>query len=202
AVSGTGLTNTVSPAGSGTVSLWPAARPYPYGGLVRLTGAPGPTNRFNRWFNNINGTTNNPLTFTVLTPNTNINTFFAALGTNFTLTALLNGYGTVTRAPAQNSYASNSVVQITAVADAGYVFTGWSGDASGTALQINLTMNTNKLVTATFASAVPPVITAQPQSPTVNRDSNAVFSVTATGPFLAYQWFHAGTNLPGATSAT
>ena len=29
-----------------------------------------------------------------------------------------------------------------------------------------------------------------------------MFSVTATGPFLAYQWQHAGTNLPGATGTS
>ena len=199
----TGLANPITPAGSGTVSLWPAAGPYPYGGVVRLTGVPGPTNRFNRWFNNINGPTNSLLTFTVLTPNTNINAYFAPLGTNFTLTALLNGYGTVTRTPVQNSYASNSLVQFTAVPDAGHVFTGWSGDAGGSSLSNSLVMNASKVVTANFLPVAPPAITAQPQSLMVNRDSNATFTVSATGvPFPAYQWLHAGTNLPGATSAT
>lgn len=48
-----------------------------------------------------------------------------------------------------------------------------------------------------------PTITAQPQSLSVEEGQTANFAVTATGnPPPAYQWLHAGTNLPGATAAT
>ena len=203
AVFGTGLTTTTNVAGA-SVALWPPTGPYPYGSLVRLVGVPNAGNRFNRWFSNISGPTTSILDFTVLTANTNIPAFFAALsGNNFTLTTLLNGYGTVTRNPAANFYISNTTVLLTAAPDTGYAFTGWSGDLSGTSTQINVTLNTNKTVTANFLPTAPPVITAQPQNLTVNRDSNATFTVTATGvPAPAYQWLHAGTNLPGATGAT
>ena len=202
AVFGTGINTTTNTPGT-SVALWPASGPYAYGSTVRLVAEPNATNRFNRWFSNISGPTNNPLAITVLTANTNINAFFTTLpANNFTLTVLLNGSGTVTRAPSPNSYASNTVVALTAVPDTGYVFTGWSGGASGTANPLSVTMTTTKVITANFASAVPPTFTTQPQSLTVNRDSNAVLSVTATGPLLAYQWQHAGTNIPGATSAS
>lgn len=50
---------------------------------------------------------------------------------------------------------------------------------------------------------VPPVITAQPQSQTVMAGTDASFSCVATGtPPLAFQWRHAGTNIPGATGAS
>jgi hypothetical protein len=48
-----------------------------------------------------------------------------------------------------------------------------------------------------------PQIAREPISQTVNPGHPATFSVEAFGALpLAYQWFHASTNLPGATSAT
>jgi pectate lyase len=47
----------------------------------------------------------------------------------------------------------------------------------------------------------PPQITTQPISQTVNLDAPAGFSVAATGtPTLAYQWYHNGSLIPGATN--
>ncbi len=48
-----------------------------------------------------------------------------------------------------------------------------------------------------------PAIASQPQNLTVNQGNTAVFTVVAsgTGP-LSYQWKHAGTNLPGATTSS
>ena len=44
----------------------------------------------------------------------------------------------------------NSSVSITATADAGYEFTSWSGDASGTDNPLTVSMNSNKTITANF----------------------------------------------------
>ena len=52
-------------------------------------------------------------------------------------------------------YTSGSVTLVQASASAGYHFTGWSGDASGTANPTTVTMNGNKSVTANFASGDP-----------------------------------------------
>ena len=41
-------------------------------------------------------------------------------------------------------------MQLTAVPAGGYVFSGWSGDASGTTNPLTVTMNANKSITATF----------------------------------------------------
>jgi len=49
---------------------------------------------------------------------------------------------------------------------------------------------------------VPPYLTSQPQNLYAALGSNAVFNVTAGGSApLTYQWRHAGTNIPGATSS-
>ena len=44
----------------------------------------------------------------------------------------------------------NTSVSITATADAGYEFTSWSGDASGTDNPLTISMNSNKTITANF----------------------------------------------------
>ena len=49
---------------------------------------------------------------------------------------------------------------------------------------------------------VPPTISAQPQSQTVNQGGTALFSVTASGTApLSYQWRRNEVNIPGANSS-
>src|ERR1043166_3113371 len=50
---------------------------------------------------------------------------------------------------------------------------------------------------------IPPTITNQPQSLTINQGMNATFTVGASGtsPF-SYQWVFNGTNIPGATASS
>jgi hypothetical protein len=47
-----------------------------------------------------------------------------------------------------------------------------------------------------------PIITQAPQDVTVWQHQTAVFSVTATGTGITYQWQKNGVNIPGATSST
>jgi len=58
--------------------------------------------------------------------------------------------GTVMKIPDQATYASNSVVGLTATAAGGYQFGGWSGDSTGSENPLSVTMNTNKSVIANF----------------------------------------------------
>jgi len=59
--------------------------------------------------------------------------------------------GTVNGSGAGILYADGSTARLTAVANSGFGFTGWSGDATGTDNPIDLVMDGNKTVTATFA---------------------------------------------------
>lgn len=52
--------------------------------------------------------------------------------------------------PRSGTYDNGTVVSITATPGAGYSFDHWSGDASGTAPSVSITMNSNKTVTANF----------------------------------------------------
>jgi N-acetylneuraminic acid mutarotase len=51
-------------------------------------------------------------------------------------------------------YLSGSVATLTAVPDPGYIFTSWTGDASGTENPLTLVMDSDKTVGATFAPDV------------------------------------------------
>ena len=68
----------------------------------------------------------------------------------YNLTTEAIPYGTVSTSPANGPYTEGTVVTLTAIPDDGYYFTGWSGDASGTDNPVEITMNSNKSVTATF----------------------------------------------------
>lgn len=67
----------------------------------------------------------------------------------YTLQTDVAGNGMVTRVPDLSSYPAGTPVTLTAVADPGYTFAGWSGDCAGQG-DCALTMNANKVVTATF----------------------------------------------------
>lgn len=70
----------------------------------------------------------------------------------YTLKTTVVGQGSVT--PSSGTYAEGAAVTLTATPAAGYVFSGWSGAATGTAATIRITMDSNKTVTATFKAAV------------------------------------------------
>lgn len=62
----------------------------------------------------------------------------------------INGNGEVNPLPVSSNYACSAVVQLTAVPDPGWSFTGWSGDLSGSTNPTSVTMTGPKNVTATF----------------------------------------------------
>jgi len=69
---------------------------------------------------------------------------------SFPLTVDIVGNGSVIKNPDQIGYYFGETVTLTATADPGWAFTGWSGDASGSTnpLTVQITDNTN--ITATF----------------------------------------------------
>ena len=76
----------------------------------------------------------------------------------YTLTTSVSpvGSGSVT-VPAQSctgGYTAGSVVQVSGVAGAGYLFDNWSGAATGTVNPVSITMDGNKSVTANFKSTM------------------------------------------------
>jgi len=58
--------------------------------------------------------------------------------------------GTVAKNPNQTNFAMGDSVILTAAPNAGYMFAGWAGHATGMTNPMTLVMNTNKVITAMF----------------------------------------------------
>lgn len=118
-----------------------------------------------------------------------INSGSCGLSAYFNITAPASTYtlttpavnGAIARNPSQTSYASGTVVTLTETPNTGYFFNGWSGDTSSSSgtlgITTNVTMSTNKSVTANFrASNQPTIISVYPLSAT----AGTVVTVTGT----------------------
>jgi uncharacterized repeat protein (TIGR03803 family) len=120
-----------------------------------------------------------------------------------------NGSGTVTPTATTSGTPTNGATlfigrtyTVTAKAAANYTFDHWDVVAGGSTTvsdtaKLTFTMQPGLSLTANFYTNVP-VITVQPRSVTVLQGVRAVFSVTAVGDGLKYQWKSNGTPIPGA----
>jgi hypothetical protein len=95
-------------------------------------------------------------TFTSIHADHTIAASFAPTG--FTVATAATGSGSVTRSPDQPTYASGSVVQLTAVSGTGFAFTGWSGDTTGSANPFTVTVTHALSYTAAFADTAAPTV--------------------------------------------
>lgn len=119
----------------------------------------------------------------------------------YALTVNVVGSGSVNRNPAPPYYLDDEVT-LTAIADTGWEFSGWSGAVTGSSNPTSVTMDSHKSVTATFTE-IPP----DPQvhiSAARFVEEGDTLSMTAVVRYLdgtiEYQWSKAGVgNLPGET---
>lgn len=65
------------------------------------------------------------------------------------------GAGTVSYAPSmpEEGYPAGAEVTLTALPNQGYSFSGWSGDVTGSAASVTVTMDGDKTVAATFVES-------------------------------------------------
>jgi uncharacterized repeat protein (TIGR02543 family) len=138
---------TVNSSGNGSTN--PAAGTYSYtsGAQVTVTATPASGYVFTGWSGAASGTSN-PVTITVDGDKT-LTANFAAQ--TYTLTLSASGSGSTSPAAGVYSYTAGTSVVVSATPFSGYVFTGWSGAASGTSNPVTLSMNGNKTLTANFA---------------------------------------------------
>jgi len=92
----------------------------------------------------------------------------------YDLTINIIGSGNIELNPEGGSYEEGTEVTLIATADTGYTFSAWSGAASGSSSQTTVTMDSDILVTATFAEYSSPC-----DSP--STISNFPFSIDGTG---------------------
>ncbi|AUC13900.1 hypothetical protein BTO06_01460 [Tenacibaculum sp. SZ-18] len=115
--------------------------------------------------------------------------------------------GSVTNDPNGSSFVQATVVELTAVPDAGYVFSEWTGDVTGTSNPVNVTMDANKSVTAVFVKT-PKVLTITSTNGSVATNPNPTngayddgTSVTLTAtPDAGYQFDSWSGDATGATN--
>jgi|GEM_PF-2104200 len=108
--------------------------------------------------------------------------------------------GSVVKSPDAARYDANTVVSLTATPNVGHEFVGWSGDASGSANPVSVTMNSNKTVVALFRAV--PVLTSigvSPSTSTVFTSASQQFSAIANdqygnplSPQPAFAWTVSG----------
>lgn len=103
--------------------------------------------------------------------------------TGYTLTINVMGSGTVKRNPTNTIYPSGATVTLTAIPqDSSWYFSGWSGDVTGTNNPINVLMDTNKVITATFQAlaAYDLTLTTNGQGAITLNPSGGVYTILAT----------------------
>ena len=167
------------------------------------------------------GTGNPTDTIASFAPASSSATYTASFSTGYLLTTQVtpNGAGAIT--PATEYVTPGAQVQISATANAGYAFTGFSGGLSGTASPQTVTVNAPTTVTANFAQTVQVTFGASvagltytvdnvsyksPQTLTFNSGTTHTISTTATqtggtGTQYVFSNWSAGPN-PGSVSQT
>jgi hypothetical protein len=129
--------------GPGSVSRSAAGPNYPAGTQVTLTASPSAA--FIGWAGAATGTA------PVLTITMNADkTVTAVFGYRLTVSKAGTGTGEVSVDPVGPVYTVGTVVGVTAVANTGSRFTGWSGAVTGTNAVQAVTMNADRSITATF----------------------------------------------------
>jgi hypothetical protein len=134
----------------GSVSHSPAGSTHLAGTVLTLHASPEAGFAFTGWGGALSGTDNPAIL--LLTGNASVTASFAPL---YALAASASEGGRVSLEPPDGSYPPGTVVTLTATADPGWGFDGWSGDLSGHENPSALTMDADKQVTAVFAAPEP-----------------------------------------------
>ena len=122
---------------------------YNSGSVIKLTAVPNDGWQFDRWTGDI-GSSELAIEVTMNEAKT-ISALFTRV--DYPLEINTVGQGSVTEEILANKttdYESGTIVKLTAVAEEEWVFSGWSGDASGTNPEIQVTVDQAKSITATF----------------------------------------------------
>jgi len=204
-------TLTMAVNGNGTVTPSTGNHSYASGEVVAISATPMSGWLFDHWEGAVADTSSASTTVAIDADKT-VTAVFTQI--TYTLSTNTVGQGIIALSPPQPSdgYAENFTVQLGAIPADGWEFVGWSGDLSGTTNPVQLTMDSNKSVTATFTE-VPPeqyaltVYTVGSGTISLNPaggvyDDGTTVTLTAA-PSAGYQfvsWF--GTNDDSATTLT
>jgi uncharacterized repeat protein (TIGR02543 family) len=162
----------VSVVGHGSVTLNNTGPNYHYGDVVQLTASPRLGWSFLNWSGNLIGSINPSML--VIVGNMSVTATFTGQDQYF-LTVTTIGSGSVSESPNQPTYTYGTIVTLTASANAGWSFAGWSGSALGTTNPTNINMTGNETVTATFTQNV--------YTLALSNAGNGAISLNSTEPY-------------------
>jgi uncharacterized repeat protein (TIGR02543 family) len=136
-------------------------------------------------------------------------TIFELTVPTYSLTVTITGQGNVTKNPNQTSYTYSQNVLLTAVPSAGWSFSQWGGNLSGSTNPAVISMTGNKTVTATFSQNVYTLtITVNPTAggsvaavPSPPYHYGDVVTLTASAN-IGYKFDHWSGNASGTSSVT
>ncbi len=148
------VTLTIDSVGLGQVSVDPVPgddETYDQGSTVSLTATPAANWEFVEWLGDITGT-DNPVDV-VLDSNMTVIASFRSTFTQFSLDITTAGKGSVMANPEPviDTYDTATVVILTANADLGWEFAGWSGDMTGMQNPDTVQMDSNITLTVNFS---------------------------------------------------
>lgn len=166
----------VNIVGDGEVDVTPLKSFYYYGDEVTLDADANPGWSFGGWSGDLSGS-DDPKTITITSDVVVTATFDEGA---YILTVNTSGNGSVDKYPDQPTYGYGAVVTLTATADPGWSFDGWSGDLSGSDSPKPITIDGDKNVTATF--------TKDEYTLTVNVDPVGKGLVTKNPDQATYQY--------------
>ncbi|NIR51354.1 tandem-95 repeat protein [candidate division KSB1 bacterium] len=159
--------------GTGSVELNPPGGFYSSGTGVTLTASPATNWQFVGWSGDLSGSAN-PATIT-MNSNKNVTAIFEEiLPEQFTLIVHIQGSGNVNLDPPGGTYVSGTTVALSATANHGWTFSGWTGDLNSPNTSVSVTMDTDKNLIATFEQNEAPF--AVEDEYTVNEDETLIVS--------------------------
>ena len=138
-------TLTVKSGANGTTQPAPGTYAHRLGTQTQVRGIPNTHYEFANWSGDASGT-DNPITITMDGDKT-IEANFRPMPK---LTLQASQYGTTDPSPGVYYYATGTQIQIWPIPDTYSVFTNWSGNATGSAEPLLITMDSDKIVTAHF----------------------------------------------------
>jgi hypothetical protein len=108
------------------------------------------------------------------------NAVFSITGRTLTVNVSPAGAGTVAKSPNQAGYADGASVQLTASPGTGWSFSAWSGAVTGSTNPVDVVMDADKTVTATFADVAPPTVALKTPNGGENLGLGLHYSITWT----------------------
>ena len=199
--------------GSGSVRM-SVPNPVPFGTPLTLTAEPAAGCHFVTWSGAVSGT-NNPATLTVTSANPTVGVLFAgspllSISAQPTNTAVVLGNRATFRVSAIGaeplSYQwRKQANNLAGATDAEFTIAATVATDAGSYDVVVANVHGDRATSsvATLTVLLPPSITRQPESQTVNAGQSVAFSVSVMGTSpLTYQWRKAGVPLGGAVAST